>query len=664
MARMTRHATVATVALAATLAGTASAQAQSFVDTSVSAIDNTTLCATATGGNGVDNFITRTFNVSGISSVGDLDVGLIATHTWRGDIRVELASPGGAFQTLVVTDVNNVAQDNYNIRLDDAAATVINTAPHDVNNDANAAPYQFTVRPSTAGTLSTFNGLTGADVNGIWTMRLCDDFNQDDGQLRRAELIFRQPADLSLSVAASDVTPAANGTTTLTYTLDNQGPGAADGVSVAVALPAGFTVASSTPSQGSFAGGIWTVGTVATGANPTLVLTANVGTTSGVVAAEITASQSSDPDSTPNNGDTAEDDYAAVGIYPQTASSPPRLACSVGQTYDMRWSTTGANAWPSPGGTALANSYVARDNDGATADIPLSLTMSAPGGADPSPFFAGAVSTPSPRTRTGWTAGTSGLASLYVGLSFPDTSASSKVTMTMDLGIPAQGVEAFQFTISDIDAGTYRDRITVNGFADGQPAAAGPVITRASAVVGTGNVAETDVTSGNQPATSGNGNATIRFDVPVDQIVFTYDNAPGASSPPGTQAIALQDIQICRRLLPDIEATKSVSVYDPGNLGLYMTPGNEVEYAISVVNKGPVNGGAAEGDAEDIDLTDTLPGNLQYVSATTTGFTGGAITTEPAPNTDCDQTPCVVTFEGGLLDVDETGTLSIRALIK
>lgn len=643
----------------------APAFAQSFVNTQVGAIDNTVLCDTATGGNGTSTYLTRTFNVSGIGTIADLDVGLIATHTYRGDIRLELAGPTGGFETIISTEVNNTGFDNYNIRLDDASGNAINTAPHNAGaDDVNAAPYQFRVRPSAAGALSAFNGRSGADANGTWTLRICDDFNQDNGQLRRAELIFGQLADLQLDVTASTDTPAQNGSTTLTYTLANSGPGTAEGVNVAVALPAGYSVATSTPSQGTFANGLWTVGNVANGQSPTLTLSVNVGTASGLIEAEVSAMDNSDPDSAPNNGNTSEDDYASVGIYPQNPSAPNRLSCAVGQTYDMRWATSGANTWPAPGGSQLSNSYVARDNDPATADIPLSLTMSAPGGnAAAVGFFAGAATQPSPRTRTGWTAGTSGLASLYVGVALPNLQASSKVSMTMDLGIPAEGVEAFQFIISDIDQGAYRDRITVNGFANGQPVGA-PVLTRASAVAGTGNVAVTDGTSGNQPATSSNGNVTVRFNEPVDQIVFTYDNGPGATEPSGTQAIALQDIEICRRLLPDVEATKTVAVYDPQNQGLYMTPGNEVEYFLTVVNKGPVEGGTAEGDAEDITLSDTLPSNLKFVSAVASGFTGGSIVTEPQPNTDCDATPCEVSFSGGTLDVDETGVLTIRALIK
>jgi len=113
--------------------------------------------------------------------------------------------------------------------------------------------------------------------------------------------------------------------------------------------------------------------------------------------------------------------------------------------------------------------------------------------------------------------------------------------------------------------------------------------------------------------------------------------------------------------LADLTAIKSVEVFDPTGVGLYMTPGNEVLYKITVNNSA-----AATAEATDIDLSDTLPENVRFVSATTTGFTGGAFGTPDLPpaNTDCVGGACIIRYSGASLPIDTTGEIEVRALIK
>ena len=111
----------------------------------------------------------------------------------------------------------------------------------------------------------------------------------------------------------------------------------------------------------------------------------------------------------------------------------------------------------------------------------------------------------------------------------------------------------------------------------------------------------------------------------------------------------------------DLDAVKTVEVYDPANVGLYMTPGNEVLYKITVTN-----GASSTVEAQDIDLSDTLPENVRFVSATTTGFTAGSFGSPalPAANTDCDSGACIIRYSGASLAIDTTGEVIVRALIK
>lgn len=122
-------------------------------------------------------------------------------------------------------------------------------------------------------------------------------------------------ADLSLTQTVNNSSPAFNSNIIFTITVINSGPYSMSGVSVQDILPTGLAYVSSTPSSGSYdsATGIWTVGTLASGTNAKLNITAKV-TTSGVFVnkSEVWTSDLSDPDSNPGNGATTEDDYATT----------------------------------------------------------------------------------------------------------------------------------------------------------------------------------------------------------------------------------------------------------------------------------------------------------------------------------------------------------------
>jgi len=96
---------------------------------------------------------------------------------------------------------------------------------------------------------------------------------------------------------------------TLTYTLQvsNDGPSDASGVTLTDTLPAGVTLASADPSQGSFddTTGVWSVGNLASGdsASLTLVLTVDSSTTGALFNRAVVSGDQDDPD-TANNTDT------------------------------------------------------------------------------------------------------------------------------------------------------------------------------------------------------------------------------------------------------------------------------------------------------------------------------------------------------------------------
>ncbi|MDP4574827.1 proprotein convertase P-domain-containing protein [Qipengyuania sp. G39] len=154
----------------------AAAQASStFSNTTNGAINSTTVCT---------NPLVRNFTVSSTGTVADINIGILATHTWRGDLQFTLQSPTGTRVRMTNGDTNNVSGDNFNVLLDDAATQVVNSDSATGNHSTSAPPYQNTFRPRAA--LSAFNGQSAA---GTWRLEICDLFpTADNGTFVRSDL--------------------------------------------------------------------------------------------------------------------------------------------------------------------------------------------------------------------------------------------------------------------------------------------------------------------------------------------------------------------------------------------------------------------------------------------------------------------------------------------
>ncbi len=155
------------------------------------------------------------------------------------------------------------------------------------------------------------------------------------------ELVICVPqADLQLTKVVDNPTPVSG--TNVTFTLvvtNNGGPDAANNIEVTDLLPAGLTYVSATAAQGSYNSGtgVWSVGSLNSGASTTLQIVATATGTSAIVnRAEITNSDRVDPDSdfdtsfaTDDIGDAvADDDEASVTVTPTAAI----VSCPTGST--------------------------------------------------------------------------------------------------------------------------------------------------------------------------------------------------------------------------------------------------------------------------------------------------------------------------------------------
>jgi uncharacterized repeat protein (TIGR01451 family) len=163
-----------------------------------------------------------------------------------------------------------------------------------------------------------------------------DNSHTDDDNAEVTVQAAAQSADLSLIKVASDTTPDIGVDFTFTLTVANATGGiTATGVVARDLLPTRLRFVSATPSQGAYDAttGIWTVGTVNSGASATLVLTVrHVGGSLAQVtnAAEITAADQADPDSPHGNNSTTEDDDDSVSVTPTTPVCAGQNATIIG----------------------------------------------------------------------------------------------------------------------------------------------------------------------------------------------------------------------------------------------------------------------------------------------------------------------------------------------
>lgn len=559
------------------------------LDSGLNAINDTATSCTAP--------FTRTFSVSTTFTVSAVQVGVLAAHTYRGDLRMSLVSPAGTRVELTAGSGSNGA-DNFNARYDDAAATGI--ASYTANDTATAGtvvpPYNYDYRPAAA--LGTF---AGSAANGTWTLEICDQFGADSGTFYQADLYLTESttsgsANLSLTQTVSSASPTSGSSVTFTLTVSNAATSGAtaSGVQVTDILPAGL-VFSSFSGAGTYdsATGVWTVPTIAPGTNRVLSLVATVSASSGAPlanVAEITAAGQADPNSTPGNGITSEDDYAARTLTvggSRIAGAAPALSCPKTVLlfdWDPRSWTAGS----------LSNSYAL------TGLGTVQFALSTPATWVSESTFGGM----SPTLTNVLTGGVSpAQRSLAQYIDFATRAQVANTVITLPFAVPGA-----QFRVYDVDfnSGQFADRLKVTGSYNG--ATVIPVLTNGTANYVIGNQAYGDILSANGAA---DGNVTITFATPIDRITIEYGNHATAPTNPGGQAISISDITLCS---PDatLSVAKTSTVLDDPTNGVtnpVAIPGAHVSYCISITNTGSA-------PATNIVASDPIPAGTAFVPGT------------------------------------------------
>jgi len=598
---------------------------------------------------GCNTFSTTTINVTETTPITDLNVGLISTIGYRLDTVLDLISPDGTTVRLLNGTGPNTPRANYNVLFDDEAVNQVDVNPHDTPDDAGAAPYENPVQPS--GTLSDFDG---EDPSGNWTFSYCDQFPGDGGAtVNRMELLFANANEADLSIATSTIDPILVGNiVTVDVTVTNIGPADATGVQARALLGAGLTFQSTTAGTYNTGTNTATLGTVPAGSTQTFSIDVLVESSGPYTfTSRIEASNQADPDSTPGNAIEAEDDQDTLTMIPgqgQTGN-PPQLSCALGNPPNLL-------EWTPPGGAFGWTAGDITSNTFTVNGVPVTISFTGDTGGFAS-FNNGAATVQAPLTDDLLTGGNPGNPhSLHLATQYANVGDS--ITVIFEFGTPIGGVGGIQIPIYDVDLGAWTDVISVAGSQQqaggGSPVVRTPILTGSSS----NNISGSTVTgTGDSGSNSGAGNMWINFAESIDRLEITYANG-SATTPPAFQFIAIGSFLYCDPETPDLTAQKTV---ETKVADAFSIPGESILYRITATS-----GVDANVDADGVVIHDVLPDNLRFVSATTTGFTGGTFNSPalPAANTDCAGGSCEINFTGATLPRGTVGEVIIEAVIK
>lgn len=156
--------------------------------------------------------LSRTFVVGDSFTVAGVNLGLNATHTYRGDIQATLESPAGTRVVLIEPNGGD-GNNNYDLLIDRASGNAID---NNVDDDVTAPFYD---RSAAADNGSA--PFEGESSNGTWTLEVCDNFNGDAGTFNRAQLQLLQISGTNTVEGTVSVPPG--GLTEFTMPLDSAG---------------------------------------------------------------------------------------------------------------------------------------------------------------------------------------------------------------------------------------------------------------------------------------------------------------------------------------------------------------------------------------------------------------------------------------------------------
>jgi uncharacterized repeat protein (TIGR01451 family) len=231
--------------------------------------------------NGVESLL----NVSGFDgALGKVNVSLHLTHTYVGDLRVELISPEGIRIALSRNQGGRGTNFGVSCSPFSARTTFDDNAPQSLAQ--GNAPYVGVYRPDEP--LDVLTGKSGVAINGTWRLRVVDTFAQDVGTLQCWSLALYPTvcapgsgpcaSDVGVSVTALPQPAVLGGNLTYSLNLTNHRGFDAAAVTLTSSVPAGLTISSVSSSQGGcgISNGLirCDLGTIASRANASVTIVA------------------------------------------------------------------------------------------------------------------------------------------------------------------------------------------------------------------------------------------------------------------------------------------------------------------------------------------------------------------------------------------------------
>jgi uncharacterized repeat protein (TIGR01451 family) len=439
---------------------------------------------------------------------------------------------------------------------------------------------------------TTTNTATGHGTNGATVY--------DTAISSASYTIGSASADLAVTKTVDNATPNVGSNVTFTVTVTNNGPSTAAGVSVADALPAGYSFVSATPSVGTYSSGTWTIGAMANGASATLSITGTV-QASGAYANTATASTTTTDPNSGNNSATSTPvpvaqadlavtknvDNATPGVGSNVTftvtvtNNGPSAAAGVSVSDALPAGYSFVSATPSVGSYSSGTWTLGALANGASATLSITATVQATGPyantatvsattTDPNSGNNSATSTPVPVAQADLAV------TKIVDNATPNVGSNVTFTVTVTNNGPndAAGVSVadalpagYALVSATPSTGTYSSGTwTIGALANGASA----TLSITATVLASGSYANTATASATTNDPNGGNNSATSTPVPVAQA--------------------------------DLAVTKIVDNGTP-------IVGTNVTFTVTVTNNGP---SAAAG----VSVADALPAGYSFVSAT------------------------------------------------
>ncbi len=252
--------------------------------------------------------------------------------------------------TFTVTVSNNGPDTATNIRINDilpAGLSYVSSSPSQGNYDNTTGLWDIgSVLLNEQASISIVALVIEAGVPITNTVQLIslDQVDTNPSNNRATATVTGQQADLSVLKGVDKPSVNVGENVIFTITVRNDGPSMATGVELTDVLPGGLTLVSASSNPvATYAGGVWSIGSLANGAEATLIIEAMVTQVGSITnKANITASDQPDPN-TANNTDSVDVTGLAADLVLEKGVSSPTANVGSDVSFTITVRNTGPN---------------------------------------------------------------------------------------------------------------------------------------------------------------------------------------------------------------------------------------------------------------------------------------------------------------------------------